>query len=126
MIGYTMVGTNDLEKAVAFYDQLLAQLGAQRFLENDRFVAWSNGSEQPGFSVTVPHNNEAATPGNGTMIAIAASSPAQVDAFYAKAIELGASDEGAPGPREMPGFYAGYFRDLDGNKLNVFCFTQTT
>ena len=126
MIGYTMLGTNNIEKAVAFYDQLLAQLGAQRFLENDRFVAWSTGADQPGFSVTLPHNSEAATVGNGTMIAIAAQTPAQVDAFYAKAIELGATDEGAPGPREMPGFYAGYFRDLDGNKLNVFCFTQTT
>ncbi|WP_394189466.1 VOC family protein [Pseudoalteromonas atlantica] len=126
MIGYTMLGTNNIEKAVAFYDQLLAQLGAQRFLENDRFVAWSTGADQPGFSVTLPHNGEAATVGNGTMIAIAAQTPAQVDAFYTKAIELGATDEGAPGPREMPGFYAGYFRDLDGNKLNVFCFIQTT
>jgi predicted lactoylglutathione lyase len=125
MIGYTMVGTNDLQKAVAFYDQLLGQLGAQRFLENDRFVAWSSGENTPGFSVTLPYNNEPATVGNGSMIALAMETPAQVDALYAKAIELGAGDEGAPGSREMPGFYAGYFRDLDGNKLNVFCFTHT-
>lgn len=125
MIGYTMVGTNDLEKAVVFYDQLLGQLGAQRFLENDRFVAWSTGEKTPGFSVTLPYNDEPATVGNGSMIALAMETPAQVDALYAKAIELGASDEGEPGSREMPGFYAGYFRDLDGNKLNVFCFTQT-
>ncbi|NMM39592.1 VOC family protein [Pseudoalteromonas arctica] len=124
MIGYTMVGTNNLAKAVEFYDNLLGELGAQRFLENERFVAWSTGADQPGFSVTLPHNDEAATVGNGTMIAMSVETPAQVDAFYAKAIELGATDEGAPGSREMPGFYVGYFRDLDGNKLNVFCFTE--
>ena len=124
MIGYTMLGTNNLPDAVAFYDELFSLLNAQRFLETDKFVAWSVDPKQPGFSVTKPYDGQAATVGNGTMIAIAAETPAQVDAFHAKAMELGATDEGAPGAREMPGFYAGYFRDLDGNKLNIFCFIQ--
>ncbi len=125
MIGYTMFGTNNLAKAVAFYDELLKLFGAERFLETDNFVAWSTGQDQPGFSITKPYDGNAATVGNGSMIALAVETPEQVDAFHAKAIELGGTDEGAPGPREMPGFYAGYFRDLDGNKLNVFCFTQS-
>ncbi|WP_404343370.1 VOC family protein [Pseudoalteromonas mariniglutinosa] len=125
MIGYTMFGTNNLAKAVAFYDELLKLLGAERFLETENFVAWSTGQDQPGFSITKPHDGNTATVGNGSMIALVVETPEQVDTFYAKAIELGGSDEGAPGPREMPGFYAGYFRDLDGNKLNVFCFTHT-
>jgi predicted lactoylglutathione lyase len=120
MIGYVTVGSNDLEKAVAFYDALLAELGAKRFMEMDSFVAWSTSPTAPGFSVTRPFNKEAATPGNGTMIALAVDSPSKVDAVYNKAMELGASDEGPAGPRG-DNFYAGYFRDLDGNKLNVFC-----
>ena len=125
MIGYTMFGTNNFAKAVVFYDELLALLGATRFLETDNFVAWSSGADKAGFSITKPYDGQSATVGNGTMIALAVENPDQVDAFYAKAIALGATDEGAPGPREIPGFYAGYFRDLDGNKLNVFCFIQT-
>lgn len=119
MIGYTTVGTNNLEKAVAFYDKLLAELGASRFMESERFIAWSVASGLPGFSVCLPWDGEKATVGNGTMIALIADSTEKVDAVYAKAMQLGATDEGAPGPR-MDGFYAAYFRDLDGNKLNVF------
>ena len=121
MIGYVTLGTNDLEKAVNFYDQLLATIGAGRFLETEQFVAWATAPDQPGLSITKPFDGNEATIGNGVMVALAMDSPEKVDAFYHKAIELGASCEGAPGPRgEMPGFYAGYFRDLDGNKLNAF------
>ena len=119
MIGYVTVGTNDLEKAVAFYDILMAELGAGRFMQEDTFVAWAVAPDQPAFSVCRPHDGKAATVGNGTMIALAVDSTDKVDAIYAKAIEAGGSDEGLPGPRS-DGFYAGYFRDLDGNKLNVF------
>ena len=123
MIGYVTLGTNDLEKAVSFYDQLLGSIGAGRFLETEQFVAWATGPMQPGISVTKPFNGETATVGNGVMVAVVLESTEQVDAFYHKAIELGATCEGKPGPRgEMPGFYAGYFRDLDGNKLNAFYF----
>jgi len=119
MIGYTTFGTNDLEKAVAFYDELLAELGAGRFMQSDRFVAWAVAPDKPGFSVCLPYDGKKATSGNGTMIALAADSTSRVDRVYAKAMQLGATDEGPPGPR-MDGFYAAYFRDLDGNKLNVF------
>ena len=121
MIGYVTLGTNNFEKAVAFYDALLGSIGAGRFLDTEQFVAWTTAADKPGISVTKPFDGKAATVGNGTMVAIMLDSTAQVDAFYQKAIELGGSCEGKPGPRgEMSGFYAGYFRDLDGNKLNAF------
>lgn len=128
MIGYITLGTNDFERAVKFYDELFGSIGIGRFMEEDTFVAWSPPAPQAaGFSVTVPFNKEPATVGNGVMIALAMEKPEQVDAFYKKAIELGATDEGKPGfrPEEAEaGFYAGYFRDLDGNKLNAFCMTS--
>jgi len=124
MIGYVTLGTNDLPRAVAFYDALLAEIGAQRFMQNDRFVAWAVAPGQPALSVTLPWDGQAATRGNGTMIALAVDTPAKVHQVYDKAMELGAQDEGPAGPRALEGFYAGYFRDLDGNKLNVFCMTS--
>ena len=120
MIGYTTTGTNDLGKAVAFYDALFAELGAGRFMGEDTFVAWAVAPDQPAFSVCRPYDGKAATVGNGTMIALKVESTDKVDAVYARAMELGSADEGPPGMR-MDGFYAAYFRDLDGNKLNVFC-----
>jgi len=119
MIGYVTLGTNDLERAARFYDQLLAELGASRFLETETFIAWSAAPDAPAVSVTKPFDGNAATVGNGVMVALVMDSQAKVDALYKKAMELGATDEGAPGPRG-PGFYAGYFRDPDGNKLNAF------
>jgi catechol 2,3-dioxygenase-like lactoylglutathione lyase family enzyme len=127
MIGYVTLGTNDLAKAVTFYDQLFAVIGAGRFLENDTFVAWAKSPEQAGISVTKPFNGQTATVGNGTMVALQMDSSEQVDAFYQKALELGGTDEGKPGFRdEMAGFYAAYFRDLDGNKLNAFYLDMPT
>lgn len=123
MIGYVTLGTNDIEKAGNFYDELLGELGAKRTMGNEKFIGWSAAPNQPMISVTTPHDGNPATVGNGVMVAIAASSPEQVDAIYNKAIELGAKDEGPAGPRGDT-FYAGYFRDLDGNKLNVFCMVQ--
>ena len=121
MIGYVTLGTNELAKAVAFYDELLAVIGASRFMAaEDVFVAWAVNPDQPGLSVTRPWDGNPATAGNGTMVALAVDSKERVDQVYAKAMELGGSDEGPPGTR-MEGFYAAYFRDLDGNKLNVFC-----
>ncbi len=120
MIGYVTVGTNDLERAAQFYDTLLAEMGAKRFMEMDRFIAWAVKPGQPGFSICKPYDGKTATVGNGVMIALAAGSNDKVDALYKKAMELGASDEGPPGPRGDGGFYAGYIRDLDGNKLNFF------
>ena len=123
MIGYVTLGTNDLEKAAAFYDELLGLLGAKRFMGDEQFIAWSVKPDQPGIAATKPFNGNAATVGNGTMVALLASSPDKVNVLHAKALEPGGKDEGAPGPR-VEGFYAGYFRDLDGNKLNAFCVTS--
>lgn len=120
MIGYSTLGTNDLQRAGKFYDELLGTLGAKRFMEFERFIAWGVAPDKPMFSVCTPFDGKPATVGNGVMIALAMRSKEQVDAFYQKAIELGATDEGPPGLRGGS-FYAGYFRDLDGNKLNAFC-----
>ena len=119
MIGYVTLGTNDIERAARFYDALLAELGAKRAMQMETFIAWSNKPGTPMISVIKPYDKKAATVGNGVMVSILASSKSQVDALYAKAISLGGTDEGKPGPRG-DGFYAGYFRDLDGNKLNAF------
>lgn len=119
MIGYTTLGTNDLAAAAAFYDALLAELGAKRFLETDRLIAWAVAPGQPMFAVCTPWDGGPATTGNGTMVALAAGSEEGVRKLHARALELGAADEGAPGER-MQGFYGGYFRDPDGNKLVAF------
>lgn len=121
MIGYVTVGTNKFDEAAKFYDSLFGTIGAGRAYEADSFVAWSTGPAVPALSIAKPFDGAAATVGNGVMIAIAMDSPQKVDAFHAKALELGGTDEGAPGERTA-NFYAGYFRDLDGNKLNAFCF----
>lgn len=121
MIGYVTLGTNDFERAAHFYDNLLADIGAKRLFETPEFIAWGNGPNQARLSIIKPYDGQAATVGNGVMVALIVDSKEKVDAVYNKAIELGGKDEGAAGPRGDSGFYAGYFRDLDGNKLNVFC-----
>ena len=120
MIGYTCVGTNDLDQAVHFYSELLGLLGAKPFFKTDRGVGWGVSPDQPMFSVLKPFDGQAATVGNGCMVALSAANPEQVQALHAKALALGGSDEGAPGPRGEK-FYGAYFRDLDGNKLAAFC-----
>jgi len=119
MIGYVTLGTNDMQRAAKFYDSLLALLGAKRTMEFETFIAWGDAPGATMFSVIKPYDKNAATVGNGVMVAFAVDSKAKVDAVYKKAIELGGKDEGPAGPRG-DNFYAGYFRDLDGNKLNVF------
>ncbi len=124
MIGYVTVGTNDMARAAKFYDSLFAEIGAGRFMDMETFKVWSVAPNKPGFSVTKPFDGKPATVGNGVMVALAVDTPAKVDSLYKKAIELGGTDEGGPGPRGDSGFYAAYFRDLDGNKLNAFCMTK--
>jgi predicted lactoylglutathione lyase len=119
MIGYVTLGTNDLKRAVAFYDALLAEIGGKRMMENDDFVAWSVKPDAPGLGVTKPFDKKPASVGNGVMVAFQVASEDQVKALHSKALQLGGKDEGAPGKRSES-FYAGYFRDLDGNKLNAF------
>ena len=124
MIGYVTVGCNDLDKARAFYDQLMPVMGASRIMEfGDNFTMYGTGMGKPGFAICKPFNGSVATAGNGNMAAIVCDSRARVDAFHAKAMELGAKDEGAPGVRGEEGdraFYGAYLRDLDGNKLCAF------
>jgi predicted lactoylglutathione lyase len=119
MIGYVTLGTNDLARAAAFYDAIAKEMGVGRFMETDSFIAWGEPGGAPGLGITKPFDGNPATVGNGVMVALEAADQAQVDRIYHLAISLGAKDEGAPGPRGE-GFYAGYFRDLDGNKLNAF------
>jgi catechol 2,3-dioxygenase-like lactoylglutathione lyase family enzyme len=125
MIGYTCVGTNDLPRAMAFYDALFAQLGAKHFFTTDRGVGWGVAPAKPMFAVLMPFDGQPATAGNGSMVALALQTPEEVQALYAKAISLGSKDEGAPGPRG-DGFYGAYFRDLDGNKLAAFCMVKVS
>ncbi len=120
MIGYVTLGTNDLERAATFYDQLLATIGAARTMELANGIAWGSSPTTPALCVLKPFDEQPATVGNGVMVALYVGSRDKVDAVHAKALELGGADEGAPGPRGDSGFYAGYFRDLDGNKLNAF------
>jgi predicted lactoylglutathione lyase len=119
VIGYVTLGTNDLARSAKFYDALLEEMGAKRMMESDRFVAWSVKPDLPGLGVTLPFDAKGATVGNGVMVALVVDSAAKVDALHRKALQLGGTDEGAPGQRSE-GFYAGYFRDPDGNKLNFF------
>ena len=120
MIAYITLGTNDLKKAAEYYDKLLDGLGAKRVYDYETFVAWGVTDGAPMFSVIKPYDGNTATVGNGVMIALHAPDHATVDMLHAKALALGGTDEGAPGVREG-GYYSGYFRDLDGNKLNFFC-----
>ena len=125
MIGYVTLGTNDLPRAAEFYDAIAGHFGVGRMMEFDTFIAWGSFGGAPGIAATKPFDGEAATVGNGVMVALQVDSPEKVEAVYDTAIAKGAADEGAPGPRGDDGFYAGYFRDLDGNKLNVFCMSNS-
>lgn len=119
MIGYVTLGTNDLARAAVFYDAIAAELGTGRMMEFDTFIAWGTPGGGAGVGLTKPADGNAATVGNGVMVALEAKDAAQVDRLHAIALEKGGTCEGPPGPRGDT-FYAAYFRDLDGNKLNAF------
>jgi catechol 2,3-dioxygenase-like lactoylglutathione lyase family enzyme len=122
MIGYVTLGTNDREKSADFYDALCGELGVGRMMETDQFIAWGKPGGGAGIGVGRPFDGNSASVGNGVMVALEAKDEAQVQRLYDIALANGGSDEGAPGPRGE-GFYAGYFRDPDGNKLNAFLMT---
>jgi predicted lactoylglutathione lyase len=124
MLGYVTLGTNDLPRAAKFYDAIAKEMGVGRMMEFDTFIAWGEMGGPPGIAASKPFDGKEATVGNGTMAALQVDSPEKVQAIYDIAIANGGSDEGAPGPRGDDGFYAGYFRDPDGNKLNVFTMTS--
>jgi catechol 2,3-dioxygenase-like lactoylglutathione lyase family enzyme len=119
MIGYVTLGTNDMPRAARFYDELLGVVGAKRTTETEKFIAWGSDPATPMLFVIKPADGNKATVGNGVMVAFAAKDEDEVNRIYKKAIALGAKDEGPAGPRG-DGFYAGYFRDSDGNKLCAF------
>ena len=123
MIGYVILGTNDLPRASAFYDTLLAEMGVTRMMEfGERGFAWGTAMDKPMLCIMTPYDGQPATVGNGVMVGIAVESRDLVDRMHSKVLELGGTDDGAPGLRAEggEGFYAAYFRDLDGNKLDVF------
>jgi GNAT superfamily N-acetyltransferase/catechol 2,3-dioxygenase-like lactoylglutathione lyase family enzyme len=140
MFTYVCLGTNDLPRAIRFYDALLGALDVQRCddtgnADDPHWPGWAGwgvyqdqGQHEIALWVGAPFNGKAATIGNGTMVALRALSWAQVDAFHAEAIENGGSSEGAPAlrPQYNQDFYAAYVRDPDGNKLAAICrgFTQ--
>ena len=120
MIGYVTVGTNDLPRAAKFYDAIAAEMGTGRMMEFDSFIAWGTPGGGAGIAATAPLDGNPASVGNGVMVALEAADQDQVGRLYAIALANGGTDEGAPGPRGEGGFYAGYFRDPDGNKLAAF------
>ena len=119
MIGYVTLGTNDLARGAVFYDAIAAELGSGRMMEWDGAIAWGTPGGGAGVALMRPFDGNAASVGNGVMVAFEATDEAQVDRLHAIALEQGGSCEGAPGPRG-DSFYAAYFRDPDGNKLNAF------
>ena len=119
MIGYVTLGTNDLVKAAVFYDAIAAELETPRMMEFDTFIAWGKPGGVAGIGLTKPFDGNAASVGNGVMVALQAKDKDQVQRLYDIALANGGTCEGPPGPRGE-GFYAGYFRDPDGNKLNAF------
>ena len=118
MLGYVTIGTSDIDKACEFYSALLGEIGGKQLMGMDRIKFFGTG-EGPMLAVCIPYDEGAQAPGNGNMIAIPGGSREGVDKLYAKAMELGATDEGEPGER-MPVFYGAYVRDLDGNKHCFF------
>lgn len=119
MIGYVTIGVNDMDRAVAFYDALLTEIGGKQLMGMDRIKFYGTGDGGAMIALCIPYDEEKPNQGNGNMIAIPGGSREGVDKLYAKALSLGATDEGEPGER-MPIFYGAYVRDLDGNKLCFF------
>ena len=116
MLSYATIGTNDLEKSIPFYTELLGSQGAAKLFDHPRGGALFGKDGKPVLGVLTPYNGAAASAGNGAMVAFDLPSREAVDAFHAKALALGGTDEGAPGERGQ-GFYMAYFRDLEGNKF---------
>lgn len=119
---HVTVGTNDLEKARKFYDEVLGQIGLKRIADlGDNGSIW--GVDKPSFFVLKPANGQPATVGNGGTVSFEAPSRAAINAFHKSALAAGGKDEGPAGERGWaPNAYAAYARDLDGNKLAVYSF----
>ena len=123
MIHHVSVGTNDIERARAFYEPLMSHIGFRLLKSSDKAVHF--GSSDIMFSLETPINGLPATPGNGVHIAFQAPDRQTVRRFYETAIANGATDEGAPGLRENynANYYCAFVRDPDGNKIEAVTFT---
>jgi len=127
LIGYVTLGTNDVTRAAGFYDAVLAEIGAKRSREQEKYIAWQIGPGQSQLLLISPYDGNDASVGNGVMVGLRAGSPEKVRAAFERAIALGGKDEGSPGLRKNPpGFYAAYVRDLDGNKLVFYCIASVS
>ena len=119
MIGYVTLGTNDIARAAAFYDAIAADLGTGRMMEAENYIAWGTPGGAAGVATMRPFDGNAASVGNGVMVALEAKDQDQVQRLYDIALAHGGTCEGPPGLRGG-GFFAAYFRDPDGNKLNAY------
>ncbi len=119
IMSHVSIGTNNVDKALAFYDKVLATIGAVRILEHPQAVAY--GRQYPEFWVHPPHDGGKASVGNGTHFGFFAASKSQVDEFYKVALAQGATSDGKPGPRPLYGepYYGCFVRDLDGHKIEA-------
>ena len=124
MFAFISIGTNNLKKSSQFYDELLKTLGIVRVIQDERYVGYSkeDNLEIIEFYIMCPFDKKEATIGNGTMISFDGKTPEKVNDFHQKALKIGATNEGFPGPRHGEDYYA-YIRDLDGNKICVFAAT---
>ncbi len=118
-VAHVTFGTRDLERGKRFYDAIMAEFGGSRAFERERACGWGFPEGGPSIGITYPYDGNAASVGNGTMFALMAKDEDQVRRVHAAALASGGSCEGPPGPRDN-GFYAAYFRDPDGNKMNAF------
>lgn len=116
MIGYVTIGVKDMERAKAFWSELLADMGCTVLFDMGRIAMLGRSMEEPMLAVCIPYDEQEQNPGNGNMVAFAPGSREMIDKLYAKALELGGTDEGEPGVRVEDVFYGAYFRDPDGNK----------
>jgi catechol 2,3-dioxygenase-like lactoylglutathione lyase family enzyme len=119
-LAHVTFGTRDLERGARFYDAIMAAYGGQRTFQHDTAIGWAFPEGGPSIGITYPYDGNTANVGNGTMFAVMASDEDQVRRVHAAALASGGSCEGPPGLRPN-GFYAAYFRDPDGNKMNSFC-----
>jgi predicted lactoylglutathione lyase len=121
MINYLMIGTNRIGDATEFYEAILTDMGATRVYATEKSVGWGWGIGTPMFILTKPFDEQQATVGNGSMVAFDVETSEIVDRLHAKVLSLGGTSAGDPGPRGEH-IYAGYCRDLDGNKFNFICY----
>ena len=120
MIGYVTLGVSDMQRSISFWSQLLADIGCPVQMENERIALIGKSMAEPMVAVCLPYDGSDCDPGNGNMLSIVVEDNATVQKMHAKALELGASDDGAPGVRMPDIWYGGYFKDPDGNKIAFF------